>query len=244
MPKEPWNAQWDDRPAEYAETRNCWLSRRRALAVAGFLQNARPGQRVLELGSGVGELLVALAAERPELRFTGVEPQQSYVDFSSERAARGGLRNLEFRMGTAERAPEILGDEGGGFDWILSNDMLHHVPAYGAVLEAAARSAQTGARWLVIEPNWRNPYVLVGCAVKRGERNFWPRPFLAEAAAIGWSLRDRAFLFLVPPFWKRPPEAVIRLERLLEHNPVLAGGVALTLALERPAGLPMPRRGR
>jgi SAM-dependent methyltransferase len=199
---------------------------------------------VLEFGSGVGELLVALATERPELRFTGVEPQQSYVDFSSERAARRGLRNLEFRTSTAERAPEILGGEGGGYDWILSNDMLHHVPAYGAVLEAAARSAQAGARWLAIEPNWRNPYVLIGCAVKRGERNFWPRRFLAEAAAAGWSLRDRAFLFLVPPFWKRPPDAVIRLERVLERNPVLAGGVALTLALERPSGFPTPRPGR
>ena len=95
---------------------------------------------------------------------------------------------------------------------ILSNDLLHHVPVQSQVLRSIGEVALPGARWLAIEPNWRNPYVLVGCAVKRGERNFWPASFLAQAEATGWSGEARTFLFLIPPFVKRPSRFLINLE--------------------------------
>jgi hypothetical protein len=65
--------------------------------------------------------------------------------------------------------------------------------------------------------------------VKRGERNFWPGDFLAGAKSAGWATRRRSFLFLIPPFVKKPPRLLVDLEKALEHYPLLAGGVALTL---------------
>ena len=85
----------------------------------------------------------------------------------------------------------------------------------------------------MIEPNWINPYVLIGCAIKRGERNFWPGPFLTKAPARGWSLERRDYLFLIPPFVRRAPGWLVRVERALEGYPPIAGGVALTLARSR-----------
>lgn len=223
-----WNAKWDDRPTDYAETRDCWLTRRRLLYVSEVLREAAPGQRVLELGSGTGEILISLAGSRPDLHFIGTEPQQSYVDFSIDEASKQDLRNLSFRTAPADGVAGLF-RQGERFDWILSNDMLHHVPDEGKVLEAVARVARAGTRWLVIEPNWRNPYVLIGCAVKRGERNFWPGPFLSRGRAQGWACVDRSFLFLLPPFVKKPPRLLIDLEKTFEKYSLLAGGVALTL---------------
>ena len=222
------NALWDDRPSEYAATRDCWLTRRRLFFVGDVLRAASPGQRVLELGSGTGELLIGLAGARPDLQFIGTEPQQSYVEFSADAASKRGLPNLSFRTAAADGVAGLFPQD-ERFDWILSNDMLHHVPDEPKVLEAAALVSRRGARWLAIEPNWRNPYVLIGCALKRGERNFWPGPFLSLGEAHGWSCVDRSFLFLLPPFVKNPHRLLIGLERALERHSLLAGGVALTL---------------
>lgn len=224
-----WNAVWDDRPEEYAQTRDCWLTTRRVRFIRELLGGAVAGDRVVELGSGTGNLLLELAAARPDLEFVGLEPQQSYVDFSSEAASRRGLRNAAFRTGMAERAAAVL-SSGGAFRWLLTNDVLHHLSDVPATLRAAAELASPGARWLAIEPNWRNPYTFLAQAIKRGEKNFRPGPFLEIASAAGWSLANRSYLFLIPPFVKKPPRIAVRVERAFEGVPVLAGGVALTLA--------------
>jgi SAM-dependent methyltransferase len=158
----------------------------------------------------------------------GVEPQPSYVEFGTASAAKRGVHNVAFQVGLAERLAPALGGD-ARFEWILSNDLLHHVPDQNDVLRSVAEVASAEARWLAIEPNWRNPYVLIACAVKRGERNFWPGDFLAGAKSAGWATRRRSFLFLIPPFVKKPPRLLVDLEKALEHYPLLAGGVALTL---------------
>ena len=224
-----WNAGWDDRPAEYAATRDCWLTRRRTLFLKEALAGCPPGARVLELGSGVGELLIALAAARPDLALVGTEPQASYVDWARGAAAKSGATNVAFEQAKAEDVGTRFSDA-RPFDVVLSNDMLHHVPRQDAVIEAAARVTKPGARWLLIEPNWINPYVLIGCAVKRGERNFWPRPFLEAALERGFRLERREYLFLIPPFVRRAPELLVKIERVFERYPLIAGGVALTLS--------------
>lgn len=223
-----YNAEWDNRPADYASVRDCWLTRRRISFVTDALRGASSGDRVLDVGSGVGELLIELAAAHPDLQFTGVEPQPGYVEFATKTATERRIRNVRFRVGHAENLAEILGPM-GRFEWILSNDLIHHVPDESDVLRSVGEVALAGARWVAIEPNWRNPYVLVGCAVKRGERNFWPAGFITRAEASGWSGRSRTFLFLIPPFVKKPSRFLIDLERALEHHSILAGGVALTL---------------
>ena len=225
-----WNAVWDGRPAEYSAMRDCWLTRRRALFIEGFLSSARAGARVLELGSGTGNLLILLARARPDLHFTGIEPQSSYVEFAADAALSEGVRNLSFRVAQAEHVGTLFEGE-APFDRILSNDLLHHVAAYPPVLDALGGVARSGTRWLAIEPNWRNPYVLIGAAIRRGERNFWPRPFLADSRRAGWLCLESSFLFLLPPGIRRAPPWAVRLERAFEGNPVLAGGAALSLEL-------------
>jgi SAM-dependent methyltransferase len=224
------NAEWDDRPADYAATRDCWLTRRRLRYMTEIVGALPQGSRVLELGSGAGEILIALALRHPGLRFVGLDPQESYVAFASDASRREGATNASFRRGTAEEADAALAGE-SGFDLIVSNDVLHHVESQERTAAAAARVARPGGRWLAIEPNWRNLYVLVRCAWKRGEKNFWPGPFLRAARSAGWAGGRRSFLFLIPPFVKEPSPFFAWLEGRIETWSPVAGGVALFLTM-------------
>ncbi len=222
------NSHWDGRPEEYARERDCWLNRRRELYVEGFLSRLPRGASVLEIGSGTGGLLIGLARRRPDLSFLGIEPQRVYVVFAREEAARAGVTNVRFESGTMEE----LGTAAGGFrpDCVLTNDVLHHVNDWDRGVLAVGAVAQAQCWWLAIEPNSWNPYVLLGQTFKAGERNFRPGAFARLAASRGWKRESSRYLFLIPPFVKRPHPALLKLEAALEGIPAIAGGVALAFS--------------
>lgn len=221
------NSIYDALPQEYDALRSCWLNERRRIYIHHWLAGEvvrRGPLRVLELGSGTGWLLGELAQAFPDCCFTGVEPLESYVEYSRTRAQNS---NLVFIRGTAETFQQPAG--WSPFDVVLSNDMLHHVESLSAVLANVTNSVSPSAKWLLIEPNCANPYTFVRQATLPGERNFWPGQFLRLASSAGWSSGRRDYLFLIPPFIRNPPRAARALEQHIEWIPFLAGGVALVL---------------
>ena len=225
------NAHWDDRPDAYAQTRECWLTRRRVRFLSRFLRNLPDGARILEIGSGAGEVLIALSIEHPRLTFVGLEPQASYVDFATRAAGRRKLRNCSFRVGSAEAAGEAFAAD-LPFDLVLSNDVLHHIARTELAAASVARVTRPGARWLAIAPHGRHLDGRGRGSWRRGEANFGPAPFLKIARRAGWTGERRSFLFLIPPFIKSPSWLLVRLEGWLEELPVVAGGVALEMERE------------
>lgn len=219
----PLNAGFDDNPELYDRLRDCWLNRRRDSFIATQLKDLTAGSRVLEIGCGTGWLLARRAGASPHVDWTGIEPQESYVSFARRNSP---LPNLRFVTGLAERADQLVNP---GFQVILSNDMLHHVESQAEVAGSLRRIAAPGCRWLLIEPNCRNPYTFLRQALKYGERNFWPAEFLEAAHQAGWKQTAQRYLFLVPPFLKEPSRAMIRLEHTFEGLPFVAGGVCLEL---------------
>lgn len=218
------NASFDNDPARYDDMRSCWLNDRREAFILEHLRSADSStpHALLEIGSGTGWLLHRLTHHFPDWSFCGIDPIPGYVDYSTDTY---GQDNLEFHNSGAEQAATVLGDR--TFDFLLSNDVLHHVTSEQETVHQAARLAKPGARWLAIEPNALNPYAFAGQALKSGERNFRPRQFAAIAADAGWQLTNRSYLFLVPPFMKAPPNWLKRLEGRLEGIPFVGGGVAL-----------------
>jgi ubiquinone/menaquinone biosynthesis C-methylase UbiE len=223
----PLNSHYDDDPARYAAKRQGWLNQRRRQRMVDFLAAAEPGQRVLDLGAGTGDLAMAVAAARPDLAVTGVEPLESYVAFAKDRAEERGLRNVEFRHGFAEDLTSVLPT--GSVDWLVSSDVLHHVADERAAVASISAVAAPGARWLAIEPNRLNPYILQFQALTRGERNFRAGPFLRVALAGGWRLDEKGYLFLIPSVIAEPKPWMKKLEERLESWPVLGGAVTLDL---------------
>ena len=219
------NAEYDESPERYDALRDCWLNERRLAFIAGEIARhpPSPGCRVLEIGSGTGWLLRRLAEKFPELRFIGLEPIEGYVSFARSQGPRS---NVSLALGRAEEAHEVVD---GVVDLILSSDVLHHVDSHSMTAASLSRIARVGATWIAIEPNWKNPYVFFGSASKPGEKNFWPRAFEREARRAGWEREAQGHLFLIPPFWRKPPGWMKAIESRLERIPWVAGGVYLRL---------------
>lgn len=221
------NSHWDDAPAEYDALRQSWLNERRDLRVLQFLTGARAGSRVLEIGCGTGSSLIKIALARPDLQFIGVEPLESYCRYAEENRIKSGAQNVSFVCSFAEKLQTLI--EEASIEWVISTDVLHHVEDTQAVLAALTSRSKIKARWLSIEPSWLNPYIFLFQACTRGERNFFPAPFLIAARRSGWELIERSYMTVIPSFIKNPPSALKTIERIVEGFPVVSGRVVLTL---------------
>jgi arsenite methyltransferase len=110
------------------------------------LLDPRPGETVLDLGSGPG--LDALLASRrvgPEGRVIGVDMTPSMVDRARGLALRHHLGNVEFRDGRLEKLPV----ETGTVDAVTSNCVINLVPDKAAVFAEIARVLKPGGRLVV-----------------------------------------------------------------------------------------------
>lgn len=89
-----------------------------------LLPQLKEGARVLEVGSGGGQLAVDLAKRRPDLRYTGLDLSSDQVARARERGRDQGAASLEFVEGSALDLPF----EDGSFDVVLSVASLKHWP--------------------------------------------------------------------------------------------------------------------
>lgn len=103
----------------------------------------RPGETVLDLGSGAGfDCLLAARQVGPEGRVIGVDMTADMIARARQNAARAGLANLEFRLGEIEHLP--VPDQSA--DVILSNCVINLSPDKAAVFGEAFRVLRPGGR--------------------------------------------------------------------------------------------------
>ena len=93
---------------------------RRLLDQAGV----RPGQRVLEIGCGTGNLLLSAKQSQPSATVVGVDPDLTALARAHRKARRRGLA-VQLDRGYADELPYA----DSSVDVVLSSFMLHHVPA-------------------------------------------------------------------------------------------------------------------
>jgi SAM-dependent methyltransferase len=91
--------------------------------VAGEVAAAHPSGKVLEIGSGLGQLAVQLARQAKGITLTGVDISEAMIERAVRRAARAGLsERVQFEVGDVAALP--LSD--GEFDGVVSTLSLHH----------------------------------------------------------------------------------------------------------------------
>jgi len=92
---------------------------RRLLDQAGV----RPGQRVLEIGCGTGNLLLTAKQTQPAATVVGLDPDLPALARAHRKARRRGLA-VQLDRGYADELPYA----DNSVDVVLSSFMLHHVP--------------------------------------------------------------------------------------------------------------------
>jgi SAM-dependent methyltransferase len=110
------------------------------------LAELKPGQRVLDLGSGAG-IDVLLSARRvgPQGKAYGLDMTPEMLNMARESQRAAGVDNAEFLEGTIENIP--LPD--GAVDVIISNCVINLSPEKDQVLREAFRVLSPGGHFAV-----------------------------------------------------------------------------------------------
>ena len=118
------------------------------------------GGRVLDIGSGKGNLLSVL--ERSESELVGMDPWPKMVSESRHRLARA---DIVIAVG------ESLSFRSGSFDRVNATFVLEHVRDQDVVLREISRILAPGGRMIIGSPNASSPYGMIVASIPIRLRN-------------------------------------------------------------------------
>ncbi|HEY7472916.1 MAG TPA: class I SAM-dependent methyltransferase [Gemmatimonadota bacterium] len=169
-----------------------WLER-----VVAF--GPRGPARVLDLGTGGGQIPVKIAGRRPEWRIWAVDRAGAMLA-----AGAGGLENARrdarsrvrpFLVGLAQAEARALPFGGGAFDLVISNSLLHHLGDPTPVLDEIARVAGESGRALLRDLR-RPPRGLLGSWIAWHGRHYSGemRRLYADSVAAAFTPEELAIV--------------------------------------------------
>ncbi len=138
-----------------------------------FVDQFKPGDRVLELGCGIDSLAFSLAERGVEV--VGIDISSVAVGLAQDEAARRGVDGVTFR----EMNAEVLEFEAASFEGVIGTAVLHHLDVMCAYSEMA-RILRPGGRSIFIEPLGHNPVINAYRNRTPGNRTEFEHPLRCE----------------------------------------------------------------
>ncbi|MGV9284823.1 methyltransferase [Streptomyces sp. NPDC003730] len=118
-----------------------------------------PGERVLEMGCGVGAQTTALASRSPRTHFVSADVAPESLATASHRVAAAGLTNVEFAEKDVFTLPERAGGFGeGSFDHVFVCFLLEHLADPADALRRLRRLVRPGGTITVVEGDHGSAY--------------------------------------------------------------------------------------
>lgn len=232
---------------EAARRYNHWLFSRFAPHV---------GRRVLEVGSGIGNIVHEVLRLRHVERIVATDREDESLAILRERF--GDDERLEFvRWAAGEQRPEALAP--GSFDTVICSNVLEHIEDDRAALEHMLELLEPGGRLLLLVP----AHARLFCEIDRGLghfRRYEREPLQRLVRRVGFAIEHVGWhnaMGIAGWWWsgkvKRDRELQARdVRRFDELVPALRpiddaltawfGGVSLVLIARRPLALPGARR--
>jgi SAM-dependent methyltransferase len=143
-----------DYPGELANVPDAAVESFAGVANPFSLGRLRPGERVLDLGSGAGtDSLVAAQMVGAEGSVVGIDMTPEMLAKARGAAAELGADNVEFVEGEVERLPF----PDSSFDVVISNGVIDLVPDKDAVFSAIHRVLVPGGRLQIADVTIQSP---------------------------------------------------------------------------------------
>lgn len=117
-----------------------------AAFVADFLRFAPDARRVLDVGTGTAQIPIELCRQHPTATVLGVDLAEHMLTVGRANVERAGLAD---RVRLQRADAKDLTFRGPPFDAVISNSIVHHIPAPRAVLVAMAGAARPGGALFV-----------------------------------------------------------------------------------------------
>ena len=114
-------------------------------SLAEALLRLMPPMTIADLGAGEGSS--ALLLSQRAMRVIAVDSSERMIEVGRERAARHGVKNVEYRLGDMEEVPIGAGE----VDLVLFSQSLHHTLHPERALGEAARILAPGGRVVILD---------------------------------------------------------------------------------------------
>jgi len=143
-----------DYPEELATVPDTAVESFAGVANPFSLGRLKPGERVLDLGSGAGsDALVAAHVGGEDGLGTGIDMTPEMLAKARAAAAQLGARNVEFVEAEAEHLPFL----DASFDVVISNGVIDLIPDKDAVFSEIFRVLKSGGRVQIADVTIQQP---------------------------------------------------------------------------------------